>query len=219
MTTETHTAKEAILIFTRFPVPGQAKTRLVPSLGKQGAAELQRSMTEHTLAEAMVLKQSTSVDIEIFYEGGARMEMEEWLGTSLSFRTQHHGDLGIKILDALNQGFEKGYHNIIVIGTDCPALSSSVISEGFKALTASDVVIGPASDGGFYLLGVKKPPAPSLFEMVSWGEDTVCASVCNNAASLHLSVYCLQQLSDIDRPEDLIHLHEEGKKLLSISVK
>ena len=207
--------KEAIIIFTRFPVPGQAKTRLAPYLGKDRAANLQRSMTEHTIAEAVKTKKIRPITIEIYYDGGSRKEIEKWLGNRCSFYKQYRGELGIKISDALIKSFRKGFQKVIIIGTDCPSLSSSLMLKGLDKLSDYDVILGPAEDGGFYLLGLSHPPDPALFHGVLWGEDTVLKGVLANADKLNFSRNCLPVLSDIDRPEDLIHLHQAGKDLIN----
>ena len=207
--------KEAIIIFTRFPVPGQAKTRLAPYLGKDRAADLQRSMTEHTVAEALKTKRIRPIAVEIYYDGGSREGIEKWLGNRCSFYKQHCGDLGIKIYAALTKSFRKGYEKVIIIGTDCPSLSSSFMLKGLDKLSDYDVILGPAKDGGFYLMGLIRPPEPDLFHGVLWGEDTVLKDVRANADKLNLSLDWLPMLSDIDRPEDLIHLHQAGKDLIN----
>lgn len=206
--------KEVIIIFTRFPVPGQAKTRLAPHLGEDRAAELQRSMTEHTIAEAFTAKKICQMAIEIYYEGGNREKIEKWLGKSCSFYKQACGDLGVKLSDAFTKSFRKGYKKVIIIGTDCPSLSSSLMLKGLTKLSNYNLILGPAEDGGFYLVGLSRPPEPSLFHGVSWGKDTVLKTVLANAGKLTLSCDFLPTLSDIDRPEDLVHLHQAGKDLL-----
>ena len=208
------TGKEAIIIFTRFPIPGQAKTRLAPHLGEDRAAELQRSMTEHTIAEALKAKTIRTMAVEIYYEGGNRGKIEKWLGNSCSLYEQCYGDLGVKIFDAFTKSFRQGYEKVIIIGTDCPSLSSSLMLKGLDQLNNYNLVLGPAADGGFYLMGLSRPSEPAMFHGVVWGEDTVLKTVLANAGKLNYSHDCLLMLSDIDRPEDLIHLHQAGKDLI-----
>jgi uncharacterized protein len=206
--------KEAIIIFTRFPIPGQAKTRLIPHLGEDRAASLQRSMTEHTIAEALKAKTMRPMAVEIYYKGGNSKEIEKWLGKNCSYHEQYSGDLGVKIIDAFTRSFGKGFEKVIIIGTDCPSLSSSIMLKGLEQLNNYNIIIGPAEDGGFYLMGLSRPPEPALFHNVHWGKDTVLESVLANTDTLNLSHDCLPVLSDIDRPEDLVHLHQAGKDLI-----
>lgn len=153
--------------------------------------------------------------VEIYYEGGNGEEIEKWLGNSCSFHKQYCGDLGVKISDALTKSFRKGSEKVIIIGTDCPTLSSSLMLKGLDQLSNYNLILGPAEDGGFYLMGLSRPPEPALFHGVLWGEDTVLKTVLANADKLNLSLTCLPMLSDIDRPEDLVHLHQAGKDLIN----
>lgn len=205
---------EAVIIFTRFPIPGQAKTRLAPYLGAEKAAELQRSMTEHTLTQVRELQKQRQVCIEVHYDGGTREMVEKWLGKDFHLRQQNDGDLGVRISGALSTGFKSGYKKIIITGTDCPALTSSLMMKGLDGLNPNDLTIGPALDGGFYLLGMKKSQ-PHLFDNVPWGTDKVLEKTVINAKKLHLSLCRLPTLSDIDRPEDLTHLHPAGWDLIT----
>ncbi|MBC8318188.1 MAG: TIGR04282 family arsenosugar biosynthesis glycosyltransferase [Desulfobulbaceae bacterium] len=207
--------KEAIIIFTRFPLPGQAKTRLVPYLGAKKAAELQRSMTEHTLAQARDMQQMRDVCIEVHYDGGTRELIQKWLG-KVSLHKQQNGDLGTRLAAALSTGFQSGYTKILITGTDCPSLTSSLMIQSLDDLNQRDLIIGPATDGGFYLLGLKKS-APQLFVDVPWGTSKVYEKTVSNAQKLNLSLYNLPTLSDIDRPEDLIHLHPAGRDLITLN--
>jgi len=215
LTPKSGIGKEAIIIFTRFPLPGQAKTRLVPHLGEERAAALQRSMTELTVSEALKAQKIRPMAVEIYYEGGNREEIEKWLGNSCSFHEQYYGDLGVKISDAFAKGFRKGYEKVIIVGTDCPSLSSSLMLKGLDQLSNYNLILGPANDGGFYLVGLSGPPESALFHGVPWGGNAVLKTVLANADTLTLSCDCLPVLSDIDRPEDLIHLHQAGKDLLN----
>lgn len=174
-------------------------------------------MTEHTIGEALKAKRIRKLAIEIYYEGGSREEMEKWLGNHCPLHKQYRGGLGEKISDALAKSFYKGYQKVLIIGTDCPSLSSSLMLKGLDKLNDHDVIIGPAEDGGFYLLGLGHPPPAGhgLFDGVRWGEDTVLRSVLANVDTLNLSRDYLPVLADIDRPEDLIHLHQAGKNLIT----
>ena len=117
----TKDSSSRLIIFTRYPTPGTTKTRLIPALGPEGAAELQRKMTEHTLASLSPL-QEAGVEIEVRYEGGDEVAMTEWLGDDLLFTPQGAGDLGQRMERAFREAFTAGVHKTVIVGSDCPGL-------------------------------------------------------------------------------------------------
>src|SRR5262245_38962213 len=121
-------SNERLIIFTRYPEPGKTKTRLISELGAEGAAELQRDMTERTLRNACLLKSLRQVSLEVRYEGGSKTLMKEWLGAHLTFRSQGAGDLGAKMKRALRDAFRAGAQRVVIIGTDCPDLDSELMN-------------------------------------------------------------------------------------------
>jgi glycosyltransferase A (GT-A) superfamily protein (DUF2064 family) len=172
--------KKRLIIFTRYPVPGKTKTRMIPALGEQGAADLHSRMAEYTLLNLLTLGCDQSLEIGIYYSGGDRFLMETWF----------------------DDGFKNQIEKIIIIGTDCPDLSSHLIKEAFLALNCHDVVLGPASDGGYYLIGLSQS-FPILFNHIDWGSDRVLAQTKEIIKQEKLSVYDLPVLTDVDRPDDL----------------
>lgn len=211
---KTSNKHRAVIIFTRFPIPGQAKTRLIPHLGAEKAAQLQRLMTEFTVGQAHRLVEIHGGTIEIHHEGGTKKLLENWIQIDgLAFYEQQGGDLGAKLRHAVSTGFKTGYQKIIITGTDCPSLTCSIFEKAFQVLENHDLVLGPAKDGGFYLIGLKEEKN-NLFNNVVWGTEDVLKTVLANAEKENLSVFLLSILSDIDRPEDLISL-EESDHILS----
>lgn len=200
---------ERLIIFTRYPEPGKTKTRLIPALGPEGAAELQRSMTEDTLNNARRLKTRRPVSLELRYEGGNKTLMQEWLGEHLTFRAQGGGDLGARMKRAFRDAFRAGARRIVIIGTDCPDLNSELLEAAFDALQRSDVVIGPANDGGYYLIGLRRP-LPHLFDGIRWGSEEVLEQTLQRVREVEIHLSLLAWLSDVDRPEDLA-LYEQRK--------
>jgi rSAM/selenodomain-associated transferase 2/rSAM/selenodomain-associated transferase 1 len=188
--------KQKLVIFTRFPVPGETKTRLIPHLGEKGAARLQREMTEYTLRQA----RRTGVEIEIRYTGGSLDEMCGWLGDHVEYVEQGEGDLGERMERVFFEHFANGIERVVIIGSDCPTNDGENIKRAFLELDRADCVIGPAYDGGYYLIGLSKS-APVLFRGIDWGSDQVLKQTL--AAASSLSVVQLKRLSDIDEPEDL----------------
>ncbi len=123
---------ERIVVFARYPEPGLTKTRLIPALGREGAAELHRRMTEHTLSRVRSLMRIRAVSIEVRYVGGDRTKMTHWLGSDLTFRQQRGANLGSRMAGAFRKAFQDGAKRVVIIGTDCPRRAQP--AEGFPAL-------------------------------------------------------------------------------------
>jgi uncharacterized protein len=193
---------ERLIIFTRYPEPGKAKTRLIPALGDVAAADLHRQMTEQTLARVKLLQQSHPVSVEVWFAGGDRDRMQTWLGADLQYQPQPEGDLGSRMTQAFQVGFDRGVKASVIVGTDCPELTVALLTAAFQALQQTDLVLGPATDGGYYLIGLRRS-APELFESISWSTDRVFQQTVAVASKLNLSLSCLPMLADVDRPEDL----------------
>ncbi len=194
---------ECLIIFTRYPEPGKTKTRLIPALGAEGAATLQRQMTEHTLAQVKELQAKRLVSVEVYFVGGNQQLMQSWLGTSVIYRQQGDGDLGRRMAIAFQTALEAGKQRVVVIGTDCPDLKAQLMVKAFHALEQHDLVLGPAQDGGYYLIGLCRL-IPELFTGISWSTAEVLQQTMSIAQRLELAVAYLPRLSDVDRPEDLV---------------
>ncbi|RJQ76483.1 MAG: glycosyltransferase [Desulfobacteraceae bacterium] len=197
---------EHLIIFTRFPLAGQAKTRLIPHLGAAGAADLQRRMTEHTIAQARELASRQPLNTEVLFTSGNRGQMAGWLGPELRYRAQGSGDLGQRQARAFDRAFQAGAERVIVIGADCPDLTADLLQLAFRWLKETDLVLGPARDGGYYLIGLRMP-APALLAEIPWSTKAVLATVLTKAARLEIPFRLLKPLHDIDRPADLGHWH------------
>lgn len=192
---------DRLIIFTRYPEPGQVKTRLIPVLGPRGAAELHRRLTFHTLGWAQELASRGGVELTVHFDGGDVNSMRKCFGGDIHFVPQSSGDLGQRLADALSDTCAP----TIAIGTDCPALTENHVHRAFAALRRADVVIGPATDGGYYLIGLTSPQ-PRLFANIPWSTDRVCETTLLHARPDGLRVEILELLSDVDRPEDLADL-------------
>ena len=191
-----------LIIFTRYPEPGNTKTRLIPALGAQGAANLQRQMTEYTLAQAKKLSNINSTCIEIRFAGGSLELMQAWLGNDLIYQSLGEGDLGERMEQSLLSALRNKAQQVIFIGIDCPGVNPDILTAAFENLAIHDLVVGPAADGGYYLIGLKKY-IPELFANINWGTATVLQQTISIAQKLSLSSMQLQTLTDVDRPEDL----------------
>ncbi|PSF32110.1 hypothetical protein C7H19_21950 [Aphanothece hegewaldii CCALA 016] len=191
-----------LIIFTRYPEPGKTKTRLIPYLGEKGASNLQRRMTQATLQMIEPLMNSGFLSLKIHFTGGSIDLMNDWLGTNLSYQNQYGEGLGDRLKFAFLLAFRDGMTQVVIIGTDCPELNESLIRQAFESLLEYDLVLGPAQDGGYYLIGLKQI-YPELLREIAWGTDTVLAKTLLIAQNLQLKTFLLPSLQDIDRLEDL----------------
>ncbi len=208
------TGRECLIVFTRYPEPGLTKTRLIPALGAQGAAELHRQLAEHTLTQARELQASRSVSVEVWFAGGDETLMRDWLGDETVCRHQGEGDLGARMSRAFQEAFSNGAQGAVIIGTDCPDLDARVLGDAFQQLLKFDLVLGPAADGGYYLIGLRRK-VPELFTGITWGTGQVLQQTAAKADRLNLTTSKLRQLADIDRPEDLAILENHSQIIFS----
>ena len=195
-------AKKHLIIFTRYPQPGKTKTRLIPALGVEGATNLQRQMTEFTLSKVKKFQESAAISFEIRFTGGNLPLMQNWLGTELNYLLQGEGDLGKRMENSFFSAFNKGAQEVVIIGIDCPNLSAEVLAQAFEKINNCDLLLGPAVDGGYYLIGLKRAIG-ELFINIDWGTAKVLQQTVDIAQQLNLSVGYLPTLADVDRPEDL----------------
>ena len=192
---------EKLIVFSRFPLPGQTKTRLIPALGALKAAWLQRQLTEMTLRAIHPFTKQTGIDCEIHYDGHYFRKMRQWLGPDYIYRPQASGDLGRRLANAFRRAFDQGCEKVVIIGTDCPAINDAYLRDAFGALDHHHLVLGPSTDGGYWLIGLNKPA--NIFENITWGGSEVLASTLQQAEKLRLSYALLDTLTDIDEPQDL----------------
>ena len=195
-------SSERFILFTRYPEPGKTKTRLIRVLGPHGAADLQKQMTEHVLARTTGFVDERGVDLEVRYEGGNRGLMEKWLGSHISYRSQGRGDVGTRMAQAFSQAFNQGKKRVVIVGSDCPGINEATVRTAFDLLDQFDLVLGPANDGGYYLIGLRQEK-PQLFEDVPWGTAEVGASTLEIANRLGLRWVKVEPLDDVDREEDI----------------
>ena len=190
------TETERLIVFARYPRAGQSKTRLAPLLGNEGAARLHRQLVNQTLYLAR------GCALEVRSTGDTPNAMATLFGDDLTYRDQGDGDLGRRLQHATATAFSESARRVVVIGTDCPLLSRQHLNAAFDALADADVVLGPAHDGGYYLIGLNRPHA-ELFADIPWGGPEVLARTQAAAARLGLRVHLLPVLPDVDVPDDL----------------
>jgi rSAM/selenodomain-associated transferase 1 len=177
-----------IALFTRWPTPGQAKTRLIPALGPQGAADLHKRLTERTVATV----RAAGLPLEIRSTGADPSRFRDWLGVE-NIVDQGEGDLGARLARTAET------LPVLLLGADIPGLTAGHLITAAAALEHAPAVIGPAADGGYWLLGLAAP-MPALFTGIDWGTGRVLAQTW---AKLPQGTPKLETLADLDTPEDL----------------
>ncbi len=179
-----------IALFVRYPTPGAAKTRLIPALGAAGAAALHRRLVARTLAAV----RASGLPFEVRGTGAAAADFAAWLGADVPVVPQGGGDLGERLA--------RMPAPMLLIGSDAPDLSASHLQAAAAALDTAPAVIGPAADGGYWLLGLSRP-MPGLFAAMPWGSDAVAGETIARLAAGGIDPARLPVLHDCDRPEDL----------------
>lgn len=192
---------DRLIVFGRYPRPGNVKTRLIPTLGTVGAADFQRRLTERTLDTARKLVSRCRVCVEFRFEGGTRKQVGLWLGPDVLARPQGAGGLGKRMHDCMAEAFREGSPRVVLLGTDIPEVTTGLLEEAFQALTENDVVLGPSEDGGYWLVGSTRPTP--LFEGIPWSTGGVFRCTVALARTLGLKMHTLRTLRDMDGPEDL----------------
>ncbi|MBI4798935.1 MAG: TIGR04283 family arsenosugar biosynthesis glycosyltransferase [Desulfarculus sp.] len=193
---------QRLIIFTRYPEPGQVKTRLIPALGASGAADLALRLAQETLAWGLLLARREPLRLEVRFDGGDEAAMRSWLGLAPLYRPQGQGDLGQRMARALHQALQEGEERVVLVGIDCPRRDDRLMSQALQALASHDLVLGPAQDGGYYLVGLSRS-APAIFQGIAWGGPEVLRQTMAAAGRAGLATRLLTTLPDIDRPQDL----------------
>ncbi len=191
---------DVLLVFVKHPQPGSAKTRLIPALGPENAAGLYRVLAEEEIRSTHPQGHDYR-RMFFFAPEEASDEVASWLrGERLL--PQLGADLGARMVAAFAAAFASGAPRAAIIGTDVPWVSRELVLEAFAALEKHDVVLGPAQDGGYYMMALSRH-RPALFEGIPWGTPSVLAATAERAGALGLSVHLLEPLRDIDTIEDL----------------
>jgi len=181
-----------LVLFARYPVAGQCKTRLIPALGPDGAAALHRRLTERTVD---VLRQA-GCPVTVACTGAAEAKFRTWLGPDLAYVPQAEGDLTARLLPFA------AHAPVVFLGADTPDLAPAHVAAAVAALATHRVTIGPAEDGGYYLIGMREP-LPELLTDMPWSTDAVLPETLRRLDRLAIAPALLECLADCDRPEDL----------------
>lgn len=184
-----------VALFAKYPVAGQAKTRLIPALGAEGAARLHRRLVERTLATI----RASGLPFAVHGTGAPLADFATWLGADVNLVDQGVGDLGARLARVATP--------TILLGADIPGLAAGHLVSAAQALQTTQAVIGPATDGGYYLLGLPRP-LPFLFNDMPWGTSSVLELTMMRLSARGIVPAMLEPLADCDRPEDLAHWPE-----------
>lgn len=191
-------SRNLLLILTRNPVLGKCKTRLAATIGDHAALEVYKMLLKHTVG----ITRDLPCDKQVYYSEQI-INNDIWNAALFGKKLQRGADLGQRMHDAFQKGFEEGYTNIVVIGSDMYDLKSEDIIQAFEMLQESDAVLGPAKDGGYYLLGLKQL-IPAVFTNKKWGTDSVFESTMKDLQDKKVGL--LAEKNDIDRYEDIINV-------------
>ena len=191
----------ALVIFVRNPVLGQVKTRLAKGIGNERALAIYLQLLQHTLE----ITRDLSFRKFIYYADEVS-DYDLWSVPGYTKRKQNGNDLGERMLNSFKELFDQGFTQIIIIGSDCLQIQTEHLQEAVVLLESSAAVIGPASDGGYYLLGLTKL-YPDLFVNKPWSTDQVFAKTIDDFNNQGISFALLEELSDID---DITDLGENG---------
>lgn len=191
---------KSLIVFLKNPVEGKVKTRIANTAGNIKALEIYRELL------GILNDNLARVNCEVYlYFTETPMDISYWANANYIYRVQKGNDLGARMSAAFEEVFRDGGSQkplkVLIVGSDCPLLSAEIIDEAFLKLDKSDIVLGPAEDGGYYLLGMKKMNT-ELFEGVSWSTEKVLNETLDKAAGLGLSVAFTPSLFDIDTEED-----------------
>jgi rSAM/selenodomain-associated transferase 1 len=186
-----------LIVFVKAPRPGLVKTRLAEAVGPEGACA-----AYCTLAEALFQNLSTLRGVELrFSPDDAVAEIRRWQGESWQLRPQGEGDLGQRLQAAFEESFAAGKDRVAIIGSDCPWVRQGDIEEAWRILDGHDVVLGPATDGGYWLVGLRAIQT-GLFRNISWSSERVLKQTIERAEKSRLKVGLLRELADVDTRED-----------------
>lgn len=186
----------ALLIFTRNPVPGKCKTRLAATVGEKAALDIYVFLLQHTAAQCARLG---GVKRTVYFSeslGSGAI----WDTDTFEYRLQQGADLGMRMQHAFEDAFKSGYREVIVIGSDLLDFSTSDLHNAFELLSENEAVLGPAQDGGYYLLGLTCP-VPGIFENKSWGTKSVLKDTLADLKNIKMAL--LPVRNDIDQYEDI----------------
>jgi rSAM/selenodomain-associated transferase 1 len=193
--------RDAILVFVRAPERGRVKTRLAAQIGDDAALRVYRRLAEQAVAETRALGAGVSVRIH-YTPADAGDEVRAWLGRDAEYLTQVDAELGARMKAAFDAAFAAGHRRVVIIGSDLPELSADVLRRAFGLLDSNPVVLGPAADGGYYLLGLREM-VPGVFDGVPWSTGRVLDATMARLRAAGCEPAMLETMRDVDEAADL----------------
>jgi len=202
--------ERCVLVFARLPEKGCVKTRLEKRLSQDIVLKLYKAFVEDILA---ILEKGRFKHTVCYWPPDSESDMKNWLGSSRDYMPQSGDDLGQRMRNAFQKVFAESTQQALLIGTDIPDLDPGIIEQAFHVLSKNDMTIGPAEDGGYYLIGFNSHTfCKDVFNGVSWGSGQVFKETMQKARQLSLRVHTLPKWLDIDTPEDLELFYRRGKE-------
>ncbi|MTB49374.1 TIGR04282 family arsenosugar biosynthesis glycosyltransferase [Lewinella sp. W8] len=192
--------QQALLIFVKNPIAGRTKTRLAATVGDEKALKMYHQLMDWTRDQALPLE---DVDRYLFYSDWVA-ENDNWPGDDFHKLVQEGNGLGERMQRGFEHAFARGHESVIIIGSDCPGVTTELLREAYTQLQDHEVVVGPALDGGYYLLGLRQMET-SLFENMAWSTEAVLPETLQRAEQAGLRVAQLTPLSDVDYLEDWLY--------------
>ncbi len=189
--------KRLLIIFCKNPELGKVKTRIAATLGEEKALAIYYKLINYTQKITTPLP----FDKVVYYSNHIDRE-DNWHNDHFKKALQKGNDLGEKMSNAFSESFAKGFSSVCIVGTDCMEITGKIILDAFKILEKKDAVLGPAKDGGYYLLGMTKPN-PKIFQNKKWSTGSVSTDTILDFESLKLSYALLPVLSDVDEEKDV----------------
>lgn len=197
-----------LIIFLKAPVPGLVKTRLADAYGVDKACNIYKELTETILHAVQKWRNET---ILFYYPPDGKSIITDWLGEAYQLVAQTGDDIGEKMKNAFVYGFNKGAEKIVLIGTDIPELDEKTIEDAYLSLQNNDCVIGPSTDGGYYLIGLNRRQfRKEIFENIHWSTDSVLQDTLGIIRTFKLSADLLDFKTDIDTPGDYVTFYGSG---------
>lgn len=206
-----------ILEFAKYPQPGHVKTRLAASLGSEEACRIYDAMAQKTHHELLKLQGQGEARVIVYADGASRQKISGWLRGAYNTWLQPEGYLGVRLEYAFCKAFEMGFRTVIAVGTDCPGLTAEKIQEAVGQLKQFDVVIVPATDGGYVLIGTNAFQ-PDLFRQITWSSSRTLEQTLQRAKVKNISVALLGPETDVDTVEDLKMIEDTLNPQLSVII-
>jgi rSAM/selenodomain-associated transferase 1 len=207
-------ASETLLFFLRYPEAGRVKTRLIPALGAGGAADLYARMVEEIARRVSGLRRPGLGRVALVEPPDKTVPVGDWLGEEFTTTPQAGGDLGVRLTAAFDAAFAAGATRVVAIGSDCLDLTPAHLDEAFDALSRVDAVVGPALDGGYYLIGLRRA-MPTVFATIPWSSPETLTVTLDRLQGAGASVHLLTPLRDLDTAADLDALLPRWRHVLA----